>query len=159
MKKRHLPLSLEERKVIQEFCEKFPQDRSLITRILRKLKNRHYNVISREIKINESPYNAEKAQKRTDEERYNQLVNARKKWEENSKKRRESSQLDFLEPETKKTDFNQTLMQSQEQIYFYEEYIKKLETRIQNLEFQIEIILDTLKEIKNDTKDKKLCDV
>lgn len=148
MKKRQLFFSLEERKVIQEYCEKFSEDRSLIARILRKLKNRNYNVIRREIKINESPYNAEKAQKRADEARYNQLANARKKWEENSKKRRESLQLNFLEQETKKTDFYQMLTQSKEQIFSHEEYIKKLETRIQNLEFQIEIILDTLKEMK-----------
>jgi IS30 family transposase len=33
---------------------------------------------------------------------------------------------------------------------------KKLSERIENLEMQIEILIDTIKELKNDKKDKKL---
>jgi IS30 family transposase len=97
---------------------------------IEKIINRASVSIQRELSRNEKPYNALRAQKRAED-------NLRKKMTDMSRKRNswkvKHSQPSLIDGKNHKEESMKNL---------------DLETRLRNIEFQIEIILDTLKELQ-----------
>jgi len=145
MKKEKL-LQFEHREIIEKYLGKIP-----ILEIAKKI-NKSKHCIYSEIKKNEKPYNALKAQKRSDEVMKNKMIEMSRSRSSVKKKRKNQTsdrQISFL-PEENHEELKKSEKKQQPKTD------DSLETRIRNIEFQIEIIFDTLKEMKNDKKNKKL---